>query len=84
MSGSPWYPHIEPGLSGRNTSGRFGRIKRQMFRYIAYKQIRKQLGMVEVEPFDVGGRFDHVGSVVDQAASKLDIENNLPFADLTY
>ena len=55
----------------------------QMFRHIVYRQTRIQLGMVEVEPFDVGGYFGHVGSIVDLVEGKPDIPNSLTLFDLT-
>ena len=58
-------------------------IMHQMFRHIVYRQTHIQLGMVEVEPFDVGGRFGHVGSIVDLVEGKPDIPNSLTLFDLT-
>ena len=50
----------------------------QMFRHIVYRQTHIQLGMVEVEPFDVDGCFGHVGLVFDLVEGKLGTPNSLP------
>ena len=53
-----------------------------MCRHIDYRQTRRQLGMVVIEPFDAIGDFDHEGLVFDLVEGKLDISNNLPLFDL--